>query len=159
MLLAMQLLRKNNMINKIKKLREKTGLGVMQCQKALTEAKGDQAKAMKVLEKISAKSAVKRADKETGQGLVEAYIHSNNKIGALVELRCETDFAARNPEFKNLAHDLAMQVCAVPAKNKIELLKQDFIKNPDLSVRDLIQEKTAKIREKIELKNFKRLEI
>ncbi|MAG44344.1 translation elongation factor Ts [bacterium] len=147
------------MLDKIKKLRKQTGLGVMQCKKALSEANGDNAKALKILAKISAQKAVKRADREAGQGLIEAYIHSNGKIGALVELRCETDFVVRNPEFRELAHDLAMQICAVPAKNKAELLKQDFIKNQDLKVSDLIKEKIAKIGEKIELKDFKRLEI
>ncbi len=99
-------------INLITKLRAQTGAGMKDCREALEEANGDFEKAMEILRKKGAKIAAKRAEKTASEGIVYAYIHANNKIGALVELKCETDFVAKNEEFKNLAHDLAMQVAA-----------------------------------------------
>lgn len=83
-----------------------------------------------------------------GEGVVEAYIHANKKIGVMLELFCETDFAAKTPEFKELAHDLAMQITAMGAKN---LLKQKFIKNPEITIKELIQEKREKLGEEISI--------
>jgi len=147
------------MLDKIKKLRAQSGMGVMQCQKALTQAKGDFNKAFEILKKISQDAVVKRIDREVSHGLIEAYVHSNAKIGAMVELRCETDFVAKNPEFKALAHDLAMQIAAIECKSKKTLLKQLFIKDAGFTITDLIKQKIAQIGEKIELKRFERFEI
>jgi elongation factor Ts len=95
-------------------LRAKTGAGMVDCKKALEEANGDEAKAMDILRvKGALKAAKKNAERETAEGLVEAYVHANGKVGALVELQCETDFVARNPEFRALAHEIAMQVAAM----------------------------------------------
>jgi elongation factor Ts len=99
--------------DQVKKLRERTGAGMMDCKKALEEAAGDMEKAIEVLRKKGAAVASKRADKATNQGVVEAYIHAGGRIGTLVELNCETDFVAKTPEFRSLAHDLAMQVAAM----------------------------------------------
>lgn len=96
----------------IKKLREKTGAGIMNCKEALNEAGGDFDKAEKILRKKGIAQASKRSDKEAGEGIIETYIHSNNKIGILLELGCETDFVAKNDEFKKLAHNIAMQAAA-----------------------------------------------
>ncbi|HHV78085.1 MAG TPA: translation elongation factor Ts [Firmicutes bacterium] len=96
----------------IKTLREKTGAGVMDCKKALQECGGDIEKAVEYLKIKGIASAEKKASREAREGIVEAYVHLNGKIGVLVELNCETDFVARNAEFKQLAHDLAMQVAA-----------------------------------------------
>lgn len=96
----------------VKELRDKTGLGMMDCKKALTECDGDMEKAIEVLRKKGLKVAEKRAGREASQGIIEAYIHTGGKIGVLVELNCETDFVARTDEFKNLARELAMQVAA-----------------------------------------------
>ncbi|MGD1045854.1 MAG: translation elongation factor Ts [Bacteroidota bacterium] len=97
----------------VKILRDKTGAGMMDCKHALTETNGDMELAIDYLRKKGAAVAVKRADRETNQGLVEAYIHAGGRIGAMVELNCETDFVAKTPGFKQLAHDIAMQVAAM----------------------------------------------
>lgn len=97
----------------VKKLREQTGAGVLNCRKALEEADGDLDKAVEIIKKSGKKIVAKKQDRATNAGLIEAYIHGEGRIGVLVELLCETDFVARNPEFKNLAHDIAMQVAAM----------------------------------------------
>ncbi len=97
----------------IKQLRQLTGAGIVECQKVLKEAKGDLDKAVEILRKKGQKVAASKQIRTTNEGIVEAYIHTNKKIGVLVELVCETDFVARNEEFKQLAHNLAMQVAAV----------------------------------------------
>jgi len=97
----------------IVKLRGITGAGMMDCKKALEEVDGDIEKAVEVLRKTGAIKAAKKGERSTGEGLVHSYIHSNGKIGALVQVLCETDFVARTDEFKQLAHDLAMHVTAM----------------------------------------------
>jgi elongation factor Ts len=97
----------------IKELREKTGAGIADVKKALEESGGDKARAVQWLERKLGSAAVKKASRETKAGLVETYLHSNGRIGSMVELYCETDFVARNPEFKELAHDIAMHVAAM----------------------------------------------
>ncbi len=99
-------------IKLITKLRKQTGAGMEICKEALTEADGDMAKAVEVLRKKGSKIADKRAGKEAQEGIICSYIHSNNKVGVLLELNCETDFVAKNEDFKKLAYDLAMQVAA-----------------------------------------------
>lgn len=96
----------------IMELRSQTGAGIKDCQEVLTEANGDLKKALELLRKKGAKIADKRAAKEAKEGIIYAYIHANNRIGAIIELNCETDFVAKNEEFKKLAHDLAMQIAA-----------------------------------------------
>ncbi|MGD0340000.1 MAG: translation elongation factor Ts [Bacteroidota bacterium] len=97
----------------IKAIRERTGAGMMACKQALEETNGDMEKAIEVLRKKGAALAAKRAYRATNQGVIEAYIHAGGRIGTLVELNCETDFVAKTPEFRTLAHDLAMQVAAM----------------------------------------------
>ena len=97
----------------VKKLRDKTGAGMMDCKNALMATNGDMEQAIDYLRKKGAAVAAKRADRETNQGVVEAYIHAGGRIGAMVELNCETDFVAKTPGFKQLAHDIAMQVAAM----------------------------------------------
>ncbi len=109
--------------DQIKALREKTGISVMQCKKALEEAEGDEAKAIILLKKKGAEQAAKKADREFGAGVVEAYIHSNGLVGSIVELASETDFVSNNAEFKTLAKDIAMQITATAP----EFLKQSDI--------------------------------
>jgi elongation factor Ts len=122
-------------IEDIKWLREETGAGIMEAKRALQDAEGDRAKARKLLEQRLGASAAKRADRESAQGLVEAYIHHGGQVGVLVELRSETDFVARNPEFKTLAREIALQIAAtnpryvsledIPA-DEVEELKAQF---------------------------------
>jgi len=97
----------------IKELREKTGAGISDIKKALEEAKGDMGKAIEIIERKLGSSAGKRAGRETTAGIVESYIHSNNRLGVLLELFSETDFVARNPGFKELAHDIALHIAAM----------------------------------------------
>ncbi len=97
----------------VKQLREKTSAGMMDCKRALEEAGGDMDAAVEYLRKKGAATAAKRADRETNQGVVEAYIHAGGRIGSMVELNCETDFVAKTPQFKSLAHDIAMQIAAM----------------------------------------------
>ena len=145
--------------NQVKQLRDKTNASMMDCKKALTEAKGDGEKALKILQKKGQLIAMKKSGREAEQGIIEAYIHSNKKIGVLLELKCETDFVARNEEFKGLAHDLAMHVAAMDPENEKSLLKEPFIKNEEITVKDLIDEKIAKLGENIKIDKFIRYQL
>jgi elongation factor Ts len=100
----------------VKELREKTGASIMECRNALVEAKGDLEKAIENLRKRGKERAAKKADRATAEGVVVSYIHSNKKIGSMIELLCETDFVAKNSEFQELAYDLAMHIAALDPK-------------------------------------------
>lgn len=140
---------------KISAIREKTGAGIMAIKSALDEALGDEKKALEILKKQGLTIAKKKADRTTSQGLVETYTHMG-KIGAMVELNCETDFVARNPEFKNLAHDLVLQVASLDSEKIEDLLKMELIKEPGKTVQELITEKIAKLGENIKIKRISR---
>jgi len=142
----------------IKELREKTGLSVMGCKRALEKSDGDIDKAIEILKEEGALIAQKKAERELKAGLIESYIHSTRRIGSLVELRCETDFVSRNEEFKNFAHDIAMHIAALGPENIDELLSQPFIKNPNMTIADYVKEKIQKFGENIEIGKFVRLE-
>jgi elongation factor Ts len=109
--------------DQVKRLREQTGISIMQCKKALEEAEGDMEKAEILLRKKSKEVAAKKASRDLGAGVVASYVHGNDKIGSLVELLCETDFVAKNEDFKTLAKDIAMQVAATEAEflNKADI--------------------------------------
>lgn len=141
---------------KIKELREKTGVSVMQCQKALAEASGDVGVAEQILRKNSAASVKSKADRTLAAGAVGSYVHDGT-IGALVLISCETDFVAKNPEFSTLARELAMHVSAMAPESTEALLEQSFIKDDAKTVGDLISEATQKFGERIELSTFSRL--
>lgn len=188
----------------IKELRDKTKAPMMDCKKALEENGNDFDKAVEWLKKKGALLAAKKADRDASEGVIASYVHSNNKIGVLLELSCETDFVARNTEFKELAQEIAMQVAAsnpayvkpedVPEKElanekevikemfkkekkpqnvldkiaegklnkfkeEISLTKQSLVKNPEMTVEELISEKTMKLGEKMVIKRFVRYEI
>lgn len=119
-------------IEKIKELREITGVSLSLCKKALEESNGDIEKAKEILRKWGEDLAEKKSSRKTSQGIIEAYIHSNKKIGVLVELRCETDFVARNQKFQELAHDLAMHIAA---------MKPKYIKEEDIPEEELQKER------------------
>lgn len=97
----------------VQQLRERTGVGMMECKKALDEAGGDTEKAIEILRKSGAAKAIKKGDRSAAEGLIEAYIHPGGKVGVLLRLQCETDFVARNELFKQLAHDLALHIAGV----------------------------------------------
>lgn len=135
----------------IKELRDETGVSVMQCKKALEEANGDMEKAKIILRKISKQSADKKASRTLGAGAVASYIHGNGSVGAMVELLCETDFVARNDDFKALARDIAMHITALaPEYLKMEDVKEeDKIKAKELFEKDIDEKKPKEMRDKI----------
>ena len=187
----------------VKSLRERTGAGMMDCKNALDEAAGDIEKAIEILRKKGIAKAAKKAGRETAEGLIEAYIHGDGRVGVLVEVNCETDFVARNEDFQRFVKDLAMHIAAAKplavsaddldqsilekeaeiyaeqvrqegkpeniiakivegklAKFKKEnaLLEQEFIKNPDQTVNELLLGTIAKIGENIQIRRFSRFE-
>lgn len=186
----------------IKELRDKTGISVMQCKKALEEAGGDMEKAIIILRKAGAASAAKKNDRSLGAGVIAAYIHGNGTVGVMVELGCETDFVSGNAEFKALAYDIAMHIAAQnpefissdqidenakakasevfakevegkPEDMKAQILEgklaayfkervlmeQPFIKNPDVTIGDLINGAIQKFGEKTQIVRFTRYAI
>lgn len=151
-------MQKNNLAL-VKELRSLCGAGVSDCQKALREANGDVKKALTILRKQGQEIAAKKAEREAREGVVAAYVHANQKIGAMVALSCETDFVARTGEFKNLAYELAMQVAAMAPTSNEELLEQEYIRDPQIKVKELIAQAVGKIGENIKIKEFIRLEV
>ena len=157
-------------IDQIKALREETGAGVMDCRSALEQVNGDLDAAREILREKGISTAAKRADRATSQGLIESYIHGG-RIGVLVDLRCETDFVARTEPFKELAHDIAMQVASMqPAAVSADqldgedaeataLLDQPFIRDAGQTIADRINDVIASVGEKIEVARFVRYEV
>jgi len=171
--------------SQVKELRERTGAGIMDCKRALEEAGGDLEAASNVLRQQGLAKAEKKAGRTASQGLVEPYIHGGGRIGAIVEVNCETDFVARTSDFRELAHDLAMQVAAtsprfvseadIPeelwpsfeeefgsrkqALEVVSLLDQPYIKDGKRTVQDLIRESIAKVGENIVVRRFARFEV
>jgi elongation factor Ts len=161
-------------VDRVKELRDQSGAAIMQCRNALIEAQGDMEKALEILRQQSISLAEKKTNRAATQGLIEAYVHAGGRIGAMVEVNCETDFVARTDEFKELAHHLAMQVAAmspqfisreeVPEGTEIEpqtacLLLQPDIKEPDKTVREIIIETIARVGENIKVSRFARFEL
>lgn len=192
------------MLELIKKIRERTGAGVVAVKKALDEAGGNEEKCIELLRKAGQSKAAKKAEREAHEGIVISYVHSNNRVGTLVKLLCETDFVARNAEFQQLGKDIAMHVTAMNPKfvkpedvsveiiekekeiwraqlanegkpsemmekimagkekkfrEEAALLTQAFVKNPEITVGDLIVEKIGKIGENIQVGEITRLEL
>ena len=143
----------------IKQLREETQASIADCRKALEETNEDFKKAKEWLVKHGIEKAEKKSDRETSQGLVESYIHQNGKVGAMVEILCETDFVARTEEFKKLAHEVAMQIAAMNPKDVETLLKQEYIRDSSLTIEQLVKSVIGKLGENIVIKGFTRLEI
>ncbi|MDA1189052.1 MAG: translation elongation factor Ts [Chloroflexi bacterium] len=158
-------------LDTIKELREATGAGVMDCKRALQEANGDIEKAKDILKEKGMKIAAKKSDRAANEGMVHSYIHSGGRVGALVELNCETDFVARTDDFKALAHGIAMQVAAMSPQyvdegdipenlkdkadpREVTLMQQAFIKDPSLSVQDMVNEAIGKMGENIKVRRF-----
>ena len=160
--------------DRIKELRDQSGAGIMDCRNALIEAEGVMEKALQIVKQRSLLQVQKREMRSATQGIIEAYIHVGGRIGAMVEVNCETDFVARTDEFKELAHHLAMQVAAqepifiskeeAPEGADIEpevacLLLQPYIKNTNMTVQDIIIETIAKVKENIKVSRFTRFEL
>jgi elongation factor Ts len=141
----------------VQKLREITSAGVMDCRKALVEADGDIDAAVKIIREKGLAKVEKRADRETGAGLVESYVH-NDRIGVLLHLSAETDFVVRSEPFKALAHDLAMHIAAAAPRDVGELMTQPYIKDESRTVKDLVTEVIAKVGENVTVGEFYRIE-
>ncbi|MBI4160403.1 MAG: elongation factor Ts [Candidatus Yanofskybacteria bacterium] len=146
-------------IELVKQLRDSTGLSFKEIRKALDEASGDENKALEMLKARGAEIAEKKSVRTTQEGIVEAYVHSTKKVGALVEVLCETDFVARNPLFVELSHEVAMQVAAMEPETVADLLGQQYIKDPSLTIQELINQYVAKLGENIKIGRFTRLQI
>jgi elongation factor Ts len=190
--------------SEVKKLRDMTGAGMMDCKKALTETQGDIDKAIEFLRKKGIASAAKRSGREVNEGVIMSYIHPGNRLGVLVEVNCETDFVAKTDDFQALAKDMAMQIAAsnpiavnredVPqelidkeldifrtqAKNEgkpeaviekiiqgkidkyyqeVVLMEQNFVKNPDITIREYLMEVSGKLGENMSVRRFVRFQI
>lgn len=149
----------NFSLDTLKALRAETQAGVSDCKTALVDAGGDYAKAKQLLIDRGLEKASKKEDRETAMGVIESYIHANGKVGVLVEIRCETDFVARNEEFKKLAHEVALQIAAMEPKTVEELLKSPYIRDPKLTIQDLVKLTIAKIGENITISRFTRMQL
>jgi elongation factor Ts len=140
----------------IKELRERTGISIAQCKKALEDASGDLDKALDFLKEAGAAIAEKKASRELRAGVISSYLHNTGNVGALVQLHSETDFVAKNPEFRSLADELAMHITAMNPADLDELLTQPYIKDPSLTIDDLIKRYIQKFGERIEIIRFTR---
>ena len=158
----------------VRTLRDQTGAGIMDCKEALEKSGGDMEKAVQTLREKGVASATKRVGKDTNEGIVETYVHTGGRVGAMVELGCETDFVARTEEFQKLAHDICMQIAAMgpvyinadeieegddrpPAQ--IALMLQPFIKNGSSSVGEMVRELAGKVGENVRVIRFSRLAV
>lgn len=142
----------------IQKLRDMTGAGVMSCKKAFQEVSGDFEKAVALIKERGLIKVEAKSGRSTGSGLLETYIH-NGRVGVLLELRCETDFVARSEVFKELAHNLAMQVAAMDPADVDNLLAQPYIKDESKTINDLVKEAIARLGENTKVERFCRYEI
>lgn len=143
----------------LKQLRELTDASIGACKTALEKAGGDIKRAAGFLREEGSKIAEKKSSRATGIGIVEAYVHTNQRIGSLLEIRSETDFVARNPEFKKLAHDIAMHIAASAPESVPALLEQPFIKDESKTIGALVTEAISKFGENIQITNISRFEI
>ena len=146
-------------IDKIKSLRDSTGLSLNEIKKALTEANGDEGRAREILQELGVKMAAKKSARQVKEGVIESYIHNTRKVGSMIVLLCETDFVARNIEFQKLAKDLAMHITAMKPGSVSELLEQPFIRDQDVTVKDLVNQSIAKLGENIQIDRFEVFEI
>ena len=158
----------------VRDLRDQTGAGIMDCKEALESTDGDMEKAILALREKGVASATKRVGKDTNEGIIETYLHTGGRVGAMVELGCETDFVARTEEFQKLAHDICMQIAAMGPvyinEDEIEdgddrppaqtaLMLQPYIKNSSSSVGEMVRELAGKVGENIKVVRFTRLAV
>ncbi len=147
-----------NSAQDIQKLRESTGAGVMDCKRALTDAKGNLEAAKKLIQERGLAKVEKRAGRETGAGLVYSYVH-NGRIGVLLDVRAETDFVVRSEPFQKMTHELAMQIAASAPANVDELMAQPYIKDESRPVKDLVGDVIGVVGENVRVNLFYRIEI
>lgn len=142
----------------VKKLREKTGAGIMECKKALEDAKGNLEGAEDLIKERGLRKAGKKADRGTGAGFVKAYVH-HDRVGVLLDIRAETDFVVKSEPFQELAQEVAMQVAAMNPEDTAELLKQPYVRDTGKTVENLIKGTIAKVGENISVERFCRYEV
>lgn len=158
----------------VKELRERTGAGMLECKQALEAAKGDKAKAIAILKEKGHKTAEKRAERETLEGIIGSYMHHNHRVGTLVEVNCESDFVARTDDFKHLVTAVALQVAGTNPKyiSKDEmpegseedprvvcLLEQSYLKDESKTIGDMVKDTIGKTGENIRIRRFARFEL
>ncbi len=146
-------------IEDIKKLRDETGASPVKIKKALEESGEDVQKAKELLATWGAIKAGEKGDRETNDGVVDYYIHPNAKSGVLLDIRCETDFVAKSPEFKNLAHEICLHIAAMNPESVEVLLAQVWVKDGTTTIKSMMEAVTAKVGENIEVKQFARFQI
>lgn len=146
-------------IKKLKQIREQTGAGVADIRKALEETNNDEEKSVTLLKEWGIAKASKKADREASAGSIDTYIHSGGKVGAMVEINCETDFVARTDDFKTLTHEIAMQVAAMNPKDVDELLKQQYIRDSSQTIEQMVKATIGKLGENIVVRRFERFEL
>jgi elongation factor Ts len=144
--------------SQVNELRQRTGIGLMDAKKALIEVDGDMDAAVEALKAKGAAVADKKSTRETGQGIVESYIHAN-RIGVMVEVNCETDFVARNPEFKEFTHEVAMQIASMAPASVDALYEQPYVKDSSKTIRELRNGLVQKIGENVQIRRFIRYEL
>jgi len=149
----------NISLDLLKKLREETSAGVSDCRQALEDAQGDYEKAKKLLVERGLEKAKKKEGKETSEGVIASYVHATNKVGVLVDIRCETDFVARTEDFKNLAKEISMQVAAMKPKDVKELLESAYIRDAKQTIESLLKGTIARVGENITIARFTRMEL
>ena len=149
-------------VQQLKELRQRTAAGMLDCRQALEQADGNIEQAVEILRRQAAAEAAKRAARLTGEGQVGSYIHHDAKVGALVEVNCETDFVARTDDFRTLVRHVAEQVAATPA-NVLEtedaLLAQPWIRDPSRTIGDLVNEISARVGENVRVRRFARFRL
>lgn len=138
-------------VDQIKKLRDETGLGIMDVRKALTESDGDVKKAQEWLEKKGIKRADEKSSRETVAGYVFSYVHFNGKVGSLVKLACETDFVAKTEDFQTLGKEIAMQVASMKPETVEELLKQDYLRDSSKTIEGILKVLSGKTGENVKV--------
>jgi elongation factor Ts len=139
----------------VQKLREMTGAGVMECKRALDEADGDLEKAAELIHKEGLSRAEKKAGREVNAGIIDSYLH-NDRVGVLLRLSTETDFVARSKEFRELSHNICMQIAAMDPGNVEDLLEQPYIKDEEVTIEELVKGAIAKLGENIKVEEFTR---
>lgn len=140
------------------KLREETNAGIMDCKRALEDAGGDMQKAKELLMERGAAKANSKSERKTGSGILETYTHGG-RIAVLLELRCETDFVAKNEIFRTLAHEIAMQIASMNPQTVTDLLEQEYVKDPSKKIEDLITQAIATTGENMKIERFCRYEL
>lgn len=143
-------------LGEIKKLREETGAGIADCKEALSHSKGDMEKAKEWLKKKGFERGASKGEREVKAGMVDVYSH-NGKVGVLVELLCETDFVAATEDFKNLAHELSLQIASMNPSSVDDLLKQEYIRDNAQTIDQLIKSVSGKLGENIQVGRFERI--